>query len=211
MRLQLEIMLSVIKKTWFWLGILVFLSLIKIVLYTFNVHANVSYEAEFLSFLFIPGFTNYNLSTLLIGIYQTILVIYIVYVFYTYELNNAFFNVILRANEKKWIVSKLLLITIFNILFKLIYQFLIYLYFKNYIFFELEYFLYPVVYDLLLSLFIILMINFINKNKLIGFVVIILLSFIIFKYFNVFIALFLIGILIAVNIFKFHFKWYYKL
>lgn len=209
MRLQLEILSSTLKKEWVWMLILVILTMIELILCMFNVNGGINFKTEFLSLIGTPGLTNYNFTTLLIAVYQIGLIIYYVYVYYTYELKSSFENVILRANEKRWIRNKVFVSFIFTIVFKAVYEFFVYLFFSNEVSLKLYYFVYPVLFQMLLSLVIITLNNFFKRRNFIAYVLVTILGLLFFKWFNFVICITFIIVLLIMNICFFHFKTYY--
>lgn len=210
MKLQLEIMFSVIKKSWFWFSILFILSAIAIILFNFNVNSSVPYDVEYLSIIGVPGLKNYDFKVLLIAIYQMFLCVYVIYTFYTYELEKSFDSVVLRADQRKWISNKVVICLLSVIVFRMIYQLLIYCFFIGEVSFSLECFINPILYHLLLSVLVITLLNFFNKISIISYPLSFMVMFLIFSYFNFIVVILLVVILTIINMLLFRFKSYYR-
>ena len=210
MKLQLEIMLYVVKKSWIWFGILFVLSSVAIILFKLDVNSSVLDDVEYLSIIGVPGIKNYDLKVFLIAIYQIFLLVYIIYTFYTYELKDAFASVVLRANERKWITYKIVTTLFSIIIFRVFYQLLTYYFFKDSVSFSLEYFINSILYHTLIGVLVITLLNFLNQKRMISYIILFLLMVLIFTYFNLLLVLLSVVILIILNTLLFRFKLYYK-
>ncbi|GEM_PF-7124466 len=206
MKLQLDILLSRLKREWVWSLILAILTLLDIILFTVNVHSKVIPETKFLSLIGMPGMSSYDFTTLLIFIYQVTLLSYYTYIFYTYELKSAFESVMLRARDSNWIISKISMCVMFIIAFKIIYQLLAYMFFLNDVSFKLTYLLNPVIYQLFISVLIITLINFFKRANYFMYLFVLCLCILVFKWFYLPLVTGTIIVLIIINPLKFRFK-----
>lgn len=209
MKIQIYILLQNLKKSWLWIIILMFLMILSLIFYSVRpVGLEVS-SNDFIALLGIPLQKQYSFFALLISIYQMGFTVYFVFIYYSYELDFSFENIILRVNEKKWIFEKIFVCIVFTIIMRLTYTGLTYIYFHNKILFEASFIILPVIYHILISMILITIINFIKLDNSLKFFITIILSFLVFIKFITCIATMLIIILICLNIIHFYFKKYY--
>ncbi len=205
MKIQLKIIVQVLKNNWKLILTLFFLLLISIIFYLVRPIATITNKNDFLSLICYPkiemNFINYLLSMFQIG-----LTIFLIYEYYTYEFNHSFEYTILRTKEKKWLVSKIIWSLIFIVLFKIIYIILAYIYFNNLFSLTFNDLLIPVIYQITITMIIISSINIFYNNKILNFMVIFIFSILLFYFFSVNISLIIIIILIIFNIIYFRFK-----
>lgn len=210
MKQQISIFLSKIKKEHVWLIILIGLVIIDLILFNLKYNSEALAKIELISLIGFPNAKQYNSTTLLIYIYETILVLYYVYSYYVYELDNAFETTVLRENEKRWVKNKFVISSLFAIFLSLIYTSTIYMFFKDQVLFDIRYFLYPMTYNLITTYLLITTTNFFKKKNFLSYLILILISIMIYFYFNIYVSLLIIVVLMIINIRLFHFKKYYN-
>lgn len=199
MKIQVNILFEIIRKNFFWLVFLFILVFCKTlsILFTFNTQ---EVENQFLSLISMPQ----NFSIL--NIYQLVLIVYITYRFYVYEFKNSFENVILRANEKKWILNKMITVSIIAFLVRLIDFFVPYLLFSKEINLNINYFLTPFLYHYAIALCVVLITNLFREKQIITFLVSIISTYLIFMYLWCEAVLILLVLTIIFNLYIFKFK-----
>ena len=122
MKVQLEILLLCLRKTFKWYLMMIFMAVIYII--SIKIVRNV--QANDLMVLF--GSVNLkSLSFLgtLVMIYQYSFTIYFSYLFYNYEADNYIYNILIRSKAKKWFKSKIIVQFFGIIAFQLIYYVLV--------------------------------------------------------------------------------------
>lgn len=113
MILQLKILFRILLKNLMWL--LIFF----IIACFYFIYLTITYTPEFpTTLLDIVPFTGYPLDSynsmqIIVVVYQSALLIYIVYSFLHYDFRYSFENIILRTNPKKWLFFKSLLSYLF--------------------------------------------------------------------------------------------------
>lgn len=166
MKLQLNVLGETFKKSLVWLGIWLSLIILTII-FSSSYHFELS---SFLSLINFPGHYNYALIEYILIIYQICLITYITYVFYTYELNNSYSNIILRVKKNKWYLTKILMIIFMNIIFSIINFLICYSFLHSFITFKFTYIIMPLIYNISCSFFLILLIELLGNNKSIIFI-----------------------------------------
>ncbi len=210
MNVQLKILLYNLKKSYLWIIILFLLMILSLIFYSVRPLELKLSSSDFIELISYPRSKNISFVSLLVSIYQIGLTIYYIYIYYSYELENSFDNIVIRSNEKKWIFQKIVGSIIFIILFRLIYTGLLYIYFYEKIPFELNFLVMPIIYHILISLIIITILNYTKFDNGIKLLISVIISFFFFLKFNVLISLFLIIIIIIFNCIFFRFKRYYN-
>ena len=122
MKVQLEILLLCLRKTFKWYLMMIFMAVIYII--SIKIVRNV--QANDLMVLF--GSVNLkSLSFLgtLVMIYQYSFTIYFSYLFYNYEADNYIYNILIRSKAKKWFKLKIIVQFFGIIAFQLIYYVLV--------------------------------------------------------------------------------------
>lgn len=120
MILQLKILFRILLKNLIWL--LIFF----IIACFYFIYLTITYTPEFpTTLLDIVPFTGYPLDSynsmqIIVVVYQSALLIYIVYSFLHYDFRYSFENIILRTNPKKWLFFKSLLSYLFIYLLPLL-------------------------------------------------------------------------------------------
>lgn len=208
MILQFEILCGKLKNNWFWFVILIFISLLNLILYHVRPSQIQITNEDLFSLTCYPSSIEYGFVSLLLTMYQFGLLIYIIYIFYIHEFEHSFENIILRVNQKKWIISKIIVTFVFTFFLRLIYFGLIYLYFYDKISFQLNYLIYPIIYSMFISIMVLFCLNFSDKKRYYIYIISFIVSFILFKRFKLILALLIISTLILAIFLNFNFKKY---
>lgn len=195
MKIQYQILKKALKKNLIWLLLL----LILVGIYNFiNQVKQINPALEFLQIINNSPIKEMNTIEITICLYQIILVIYMTYIIYTYEMNNSFQNILLRINEKKWILSKYLILILFIIFYKIIYIYVAFLEFSNLLSLDIVYFIKSIIFDIVICLTTITCINFIKNKYLFLFLLTFLVSILEIKR-NLFLNCAIIMILLFIN------------
>lgn len=210
MKLQLGVFLSKIRKEFIWLLILILLLAVQFILKLVNVNRAEPFLLDFLSLIGFPAEKQYNITCFFIFAYEFILMIYYVYIYYVHDLNVAFENVVLRANERKWIKNKILLCGIFVVLMNTLYILIVYFFYRKNIVFDFKHLLHPLLFQLMATYLVITMVNFVKRKNYLMYALLLLFTYMVFSNFNIYITSIMIILLIIINIKFFHFKRYYK-
>lgn len=206
MKIQFNILKEKIKNNILWILIIVFLVLLNLILLSVKPIQIKSTKLDFLTLIGFPGITEYNGISLLILLYQLGWTLYINYIFYIHEFEHSLENILLRINQKKWIISKIIIIVPAIILCKIVFILLIYLYFCEDLSFSITYIIYPIFYTIFLTLELISIINFLKTNNIIKVIVGIVIAYILFINFNIWFIIAIILVLIYINIKYFNIK-----
>ncbi len=206
MSLQIKILLNKIKENWIWFFILSLLTILCLILY--SVRGSRLTQFDLLSLICYPRLTNNTYMSMLISLYQIALNIYIIYIFVNYDFEYSFDNIVLRINNKKWILYKIVCSILFVLFFKLIQIILIYLFFYNKIDFKIIYLFYPLIYFILITLLTILVLSFAGKKKNIYFIILIIVEYTLYINFNFLISIIISIFLIIFTIYYFNLKKY---
>ena len=207
MKIQINILILKLKENIKWFILLILLLVLCLILYHVGTTENSTVSTnDFLMLLNYPSLTNYSSVTALLAIYNFVLYIYIAYVFYTYEFNFSFQNIILRAKDNIWILSKIIIFSLFTIFYKSIYAIITYTYFKNEIPFSIDYIVAPILFNLLCFLSGILTYNFYKRKKIYTQIITLMIPFVLYFYFNYISVIFILIIELIVSIKYFKFK-----
>lgn len=210
MNIQIKILLYNLKKSWLWIVIFILLVILSIIFYEVRPISLELQRNDFINLISYPERNDLNFISLLITIYQIGFIIYYMYIYYCYEIEHSFENIIIRINEKKWIFQKIVSSIIFIIFVRIIYTVVVYMYFQKVLSFELGFIFIPILYYILISMILLTIINFISIDNGIKFLLSFIISCLFFIKFNVYIVLLLIIILINFNLKFFNFKKYYN-
>ncbi len=209
MRLQLKIFLKILKQNLLWIlfgVILIGLGIIFIKVKPKEIKFNIE------NFLILIGYPNIKkisfVSSLLI-IFQIIFINYLIYLYYSFEFDNSFENIILRINHKKWLINKLALIILFIFIIKLLEIFVIHLFFPT-IHLKIDFIFIPILYCLSTNIIFITILNFLGYKNILSLIFILLVNYIVFNFFNIYIIAFAFIFLILINLKYFNFKIIYK-
>lgn len=144
MKIQLTILKQLLKKNIFWILLLFLLASLSFITYQFRPLELEYTKNDLLQLLCYPGISNKNFFGLLLSIYQISFTIYFVYSFFTYEVERSFSNIILRSNQKRWIIYKLVVCVGFVFFLQFFYVLFLVLLFMSKISISLDYFMIPI-------------------------------------------------------------------
>ena len=202
--MQTNILSLIIKKNFFWI-ILLFIFLIINLISINSINKLVTFET------LAPLMAQPNANLNLLGIYKIILITLLIYNFYTFEIQHTKANVLLRISLKKWIITKIFASTLIIVFLDIIFVAITNCIFFNKLVFSLEYYLLPILYDELIALFVVALVNLV-KNKNITVLLVIIGSILIYKFLNTSIVLLSVIILLIFNYLYFvHSKTIHKL
>lgn len=188
--MQLNIFYKVIKENKLWILILYALVLLEFIVFLINPEASIPTIAELLT---APG---NEIS--LITAFRNILLIYLVYKLYIYEINNNYIYIFNRISINKWFHGKIIAILILVIAYNLIYEVLLYTLFFQFMKFNLMEIINTLVLNILITFIMISLVNITSLKKYAPFIASISII-ITFKYFKLDVFIILILILIALN------------
>lgn len=206
MKIQLKILIETLRKNFLWIIIFVLLVILSLIFYFVRPNTIELTPNDFLSMICYPKTANYSLMCFLLTMYQVGLIIYIIYNYYTHEFEHSFENIILRTKEKKWIRQKCIIISLFIVFSRLLYVSLLYLYFYNKFSFQPDYLLYPILYQLFISIVVITTINILKREMILEFLIVFIVTYVTMFIFNPVIIFILYILLIIINCIYFQFK-----
>ncbi len=205
MILQLNIFLNILKKSYRWILIFALIIFLDIIFITVRPdQIQISLE-DFFPLIGYPTLSS-NFISMLIYVYQYVFLLYIIYSFIQYDFDYSFENIILRIDSKKWIFYKSFISYMFVILMKIIQISVIYVYFRNYIDFQVDFFISSIVIGLLIVSFLLFNVNFSKKIFILLFVIELIIFALTFKYFNIIFLMIIIFTISIFNIINFKFK-----
>ncbi len=135
----------------------------------------------------------------LLLVYKIVLIIFLTYSFYTYEIYYTFDFIFLRIKLKKWIISKLVTSIFLIAMFDLLHVGFVFIMFFKSIDFSLHFIAIQILFDIFLCLVVIFLIN-VFKNKSVIFILVTILGLFMFSNFKIMIFLISFPILIFLNI-----------
>lgn len=185
--MQYNILKKVLKNNRAWILVLVGVLLFEYLVEQINPDASIKSLAEL---LILPGD---NITT--VPAYRSILLIYLTYQLYIYEINNNYIYIFNRISNKKWFINKILLIVIFVFAYSFVYEVIIYCLFNSYVNLSITNMLKNLIFNFLITF---IMLNIINVKLLKRYYpfIMILLILILFKHFNfIYYVISIIGLL----------------
>lgn len=209
MKLQRQVLFDVIKKNRLWINIFLLIISFMVIFYL-CLPNRLSDMDKFFIMISYPQNFEFDFITILFLTYQIVWAIYLFYLYYTYELEYSFENVILRCDDKKWLLMKFLVLFIFTVLYKTIYTFLIYAFFFKKINFNIDFVIYPIIYSFFLATVLFSCINFVKEQKIFIIIITLVSSYLMFIYFNIWGSIILGLVLLIINFLLFNFKRYYN-
>ena len=204
MKIQLSILFTKIKENIKWLVLLIILSILCLILFKTN-NIGVSRIKDFLILINYPNFSKTNNFSLIVGIYNIVLFIYLGYLYYTYEFTYSVENIIIRTEEKKWFINKNLVFFLYTLIFTIINTLLIYIYFYGKFEFKVEYLYMPLIFRILIFQTSIIIFNNIKSHDYI-FLLLTLLLFAFIVRPNCILGLCFIAINFIINYLTFNIK-----
>ena len=151
MKYQFNVLKKLIKMDFFKL-ICVFITLFAFNLIVIFFSYGESTIIDFNTMIGILDVKDFNLMGLLWFLFQVFFVIYMSYRYYFYENDNSSEFILLRIKFKKFVNEKLIVMSLFVILFRLLYYLLVYIIFLNSSFFNLFVFFENIYLYLIISL-----------------------------------------------------------
>ncbi len=200
-----------LKKQSIWFIILLLLLIAGILAYAFSYKDQNVVLAQYVTLICMPGQNNYYTTTQLIIVYNILLIAYFIYIYFTSEMDYVFENVILRIKEKKWLISKFVIGTLFIILLKALLFFMIYYFFKEDVAFKINYLINPIVYLVFTEFLVITIISFFKRKNYFAYAIIAVVSYYTFFNYNTWFLLTATLLLAIINFIFFKFKRYYKI
>ncbi len=204
MSIQINILKIKLKENIKWF-ILMFMISFLFLLFDYISSKSPSLE-DFLFLLNYPGIKKISNISFLLAIFNFIFYIYIAYVFYTYEYNFSFQNIILREKDKKWIIKKILVFSIYTFLYKIIYTLIIYVYYRKSFSFSFDFILRPVFFNLLIYFSLIIIYNFKRLKYIYVLILVLLIPIIFYLKFNYFLIILFIMLELIFIVKEFKFK-----
>ena len=206
MKLQYLIVKDIFKKNYTWIILFLLLITLCIVLQIVNPSPFGLKVEDY--YVLIGHPTSEKISSIqsLMLLYNIGLLIYISHIFYTYELSHSFENIIIRISSKKWIFNKIISFCILMSLFVVIRTIVIFSFFKNIISLNSKIFIITFLYNMLIYLIIMTLVNKFKINKTFNFLIIFFSSLLAYKFFNIKIVLIINIILVILNMLTFNFK-----
>lgn len=122
MKIQGKIGIICIKKCIKWFLLLIFLMAMYIISISFVREPGLD---DYIIILGGYHLNDFNYFGILVLLFQYSILIYFTYLFFNYEYENAFENIILRIASKSWIKNKMTILLVFVSFFRCIYSFII--------------------------------------------------------------------------------------
>lgn len=157
MKIQLEILLLCLKKTFKWYLMMLFM----VVIYVISIQIVRNIETNDLMILFgIVDLKSLNFLGTLVMIYQYSFTIYFSYLFYNYEADNYIYNILMRSKAKRWFKSKVIVQFLSIIIFQIIYYVLI----LSFASFNISKYIFMILIAIFSHLFISIIVSFLSNH-----------------------------------------------
>lgn len=169
--IQLNVLKENLKKNYIYILIFFLYLMVKIIL--FKIDYNNSYD------VIIPIFGVLGKQIDLLILYKIILVLFLVYSFYTYEFNNIYDFILPRINLSKFYLSKILFMLVIIFIINLIHLVICFLCFNNIVTFDMSIIIDSTMYFIIIGLIEVLFIN-LFKSKFLIFILSFICSFLYF-------------------------------
>lgn len=210
MKIEFNLIKNKLKNDKTWLIILLMLTIINI-MYCYLNYNKINNNIYYLNLIGYPLINEKLDIYVLYNIYYISYIIYYTISYFNYELENLKENIIIRENDKKWIIRKIISTLLYIIVLKLMIILIIDIFSNFKYIFNINIFLVIILYQFLISIITITINNVIKKNTLV-IIISMLLSFLIFfRIKNILFLFILLILLIILNILIFKFKRMYKL
>lgn len=210
MKIEFNLIKNKIKKDKIWLIILLMLTIINII-YCYLNYNKISNNIYYMNLVGYPLINEKLDIYVLYNIYYIAYIVYYSISYFNYELENLKENIVIRENDKKWFIRKVISILLYIVTLKLI-TILIIDVFSNFKYsFNIDIILIINLYLFLISIITITVNNIVKKNTLVIIISIILSFLIFFSIKNILFLFILLLLLIVLNIIFFKFKVMYKL
>lgn len=184
--MQFSILKSVVKKNAVWFIVLYSYIVCESLLYWINPISIERIVAEFLS---LPS----NSMSLII-MYKNLLLLYLVYFLYVFEINNNYIYIFNRISKKRWFVQKSLLLTVVTIIYEITYHLAVYLLLGKIITISVLNIVEVVAFDAVMVWICVIVANIYCVKKIAPLFIIVSMQ-VLYKLFNLSIFLFLLFIL----------------
>ena len=202
MKIEFNLIKNKIKKDKTWLIILLMLTIINII-YCYLNYNKISNNIYYMNLVGYPLINEKLDIYVLYNIYYITYIVYYSISYFNYELENLKENIVIRENDKKWFIRKVISILLYIVTLKLI-TILIIDVFSNFKYsFNIN--------IILISIITITVNNIVKKNTLVIIISIILSFLIFFSIKNILFLFILLLLLLVLNIIFFKFKVMYKL
>ncbi len=210
MKIEFNLIKNKIKKDKTWLIILLMLTIINII-YCYLNYNKISNNIYYMNLVGYPLINEKLDIYVLYNIYYITYIVYYSISYFNYELENLKENIVIRENDKKWFIRKVISILLYIVTLKLI-TILIIDVFSNFKYsFNINIILIINLYLFLISIITITVNNIVKKNTLVIIISIILSFLIFFSIKNILFLFILLLLLLVLNIIFFKFKVMYKL
>ena len=148
MKIQSKILLERFKKNILYIAIYLISLIFGVILfYLRNKQIEFNID-EFLVLINFPKFSNLSYLYELIKIYEIGLLVYLVYDYYTYDLNYSLDNIMIRESVNKWYLNKIIIFSIFITLFKIFEVSILYLIHSSEVSFDINFYIYSIIFDI---------------------------------------------------------------
>ena len=152
MKIQSKILLERFKKNILYIAIYLISLIFGVILfYLRNKQIEFNID-EFLVLINFPKFSNLSYLYELIKIYEIGLLVYLVYDYYTYDLNYSLDNIMIRESVNKWYLNKIIIFSIFITLFKIFEVSILYLIHSSEVSFDINFYIYSIIFDIFILL-----------------------------------------------------------
>ena len=189
MKIQSKILLERFKKNILYISIY-FISLIFGVILFYLRNKQIEFNIdEFLVLINFPKFSNLSYLYELIKIYEIGLLVYLVYDYYTYDLNYSLDNIMIRESVNKWYLNKIIIFAIFIIIFKIFEVSMLYLIHSSEVLFVIDFYIYSIIFDIFILIIITSLYNY--KRIILNYIFLSIILIYTYLRFNIIITLIL--------------------
>mgnify|MGYP004563370641 CR=1 FL=1 len=187
MKIQSKILLERFKKNILYIAIYLISLIFGVILFYLR---NKQIEFNIDEFLVLINFQKFsNLSYLyeLIKIYEIGLLVYLVYDYYTYDVNYSLDNIMIRESVNKWYLNKIIIFSIFITLFKIFEVSILYLIHSSEVSFDINFYIYSIIFDIFVLLIITTLYNY--RRSILNYIFLSIILIYIYLRFNAIIVL----------------------
>lgn len=197
MKIQSKILLERFKKNILYISIY-FISLIFGVILFYLRNKQIEFNIdEFLVLINFPKFSNLSYLYELIKIYEIGLLVYLVYDYYTYDLNYSLDNIMIRESVNKWYLNKIIIFAIFIIIFKIFEVSMLYLIHSSEVLFDIDFYIYSIIFDIFILIIITSLYNY--KRIILNYIFLSIILIYTYLRFNIIITLILSIFIVIFN------------
>lgn len=201
MKYQFYILKEVLKKSLKYIIFFYVMIGIDIMFFLSANHFEQDIYTKLMSFILLPTKENIDMINYLVVFYNLILIIYIVFSYMLYEKNHSYENTALRFDSKRYFICKIILITLFVLIYTFVYFSFLSLFFSVSI--DSTIILNYLIYVMLIPLVVFSILNILKGKKI--FTLLSILIFIIYTLFfkiNIAIVIYLLLCIINYSIFN---------